>query len=123
MKTLNLTRRHAGKPGAIERAAATLAARCAPTKPSLTMLEAEVLAYVSLRLDPWDGARGRRTCLDDVAVPCGSARGNSRLVSQALQRLVRKGFVDRFPLYNITSAGVAALETTFRWALHTRVQP
>ncbi len=120
MRTLNLQRRWAGRPGAVERAATALRSR-GIGKPPLTLLEAEVLAHVSLRQDPWHGVRGRIVNMDTQAIPSGSARGNSRMVSQALQRLARKGFVDRFPLYNITSAGVAALETTFRWALHIRV--
>lgn len=61
--------------------------------------------------------------MDNRAVPSGSALANSRKVSQALQRLVRKGFVDRFPLYNTTSAGHVALLEMFRWALARRIHP
>lgn len=123
MRTLNLMRRHAGKPGAVARAAVALAARGTPAKAPLTMLEAETLAYVSLRLDPWHGARGKIARLDDMAVPSGSTLGDSRRVSQALQRLVRKGFVDRFPLYNVTSSGQSALRDMFHWALVRRIHP
>lgn len=95
-----------------------------PTKaPPLTMLEAEVLAHVSLRQDPWHGVRGRIVSRDLRAAPSGAALANSRKVSQALQRLTRKGFVDRFPLYNVTSAGDAALLETFQWALARRIHP
>ena len=62
-----------------------------------------------------------------AAWPCpnggGRALANSRKVSQALQRLARKQFVDRFPLYNITVEGQSALLETFRWALAHRVHP
>lgn len=121
MRTLNLIRRHAG--GSVERARSALAARGVPAKAPLTLLEAEVLAHVSLRQDPWHGVRGRRVNMDQRAVPSGSALANSRKVSQALQRLARKGFVERFPLYNITVAGSDALKSTFSWALARRVHP
>ncbi len=118
MRTLNLARRHANKPGAVARAAVALSARGTPPKAPLTLLEAEVLAHVSLRQDPWHGVRrGHTASIEKLAVPAGYAIAGSRSVSQALQRLLRKGFVDRFPLYNITTAGSAALLETFRWAL------
>ncbi len=119
-RTLNLARRHANKPGAIERAAAALRARGAPAKSPLTLLEAKVLAHVSLRQDPWDGVRGRKRSLD---VPRDSSHVGSRKVSQALGRLRRKGFVDRFPLYNITPSGESALSETFRFALLHQWRP
>ena len=78
-------------------------------KPPLTLLEAQVLAYVSLRLDPW---RGKAAC-------------GSRTVSQALNRLRGKGYVlARLaePFATISAEGARALEVTFRWALYHRVQ-
>jgi hypothetical protein len=122
VRNLNLIRRHAGKPGAVERAAAALRNR-GVKKPIVTVLEAQVLAHVSLREDPWYGVRGRVVSLDASAVPSGSATGGSRKVSQALSRLCRKGLVDRFPRYNITSDGEEALAHAFRWALYHRIVP
>lgn len=111
MRSLNLERRHANKPGAVERAAAALGARVLPAKPPLTMIEARCAALVSLGLDPWEGRHGN----------------GSRTVSQAVSRLRRKAYLaysfvagqpDR-----LTDQGIAALETTFRWALHQGVRP
>jgi hypothetical protein len=107
VRTLNLALRH----GVIDRAAAALATRGAPTSPPLTLLEAEVLAMVSLGLDPWRGCAGV----------------GSRRVSQAMSRLRRKAFVNYGMLPGEkdwpSPAGDAALLETFRWALARGIHP
>jgi len=114
VKTLNLQRRHAG--GTVEHAAAALRARGAGKAP-LTLLEAEVLARVSLHLDPWRGP-GRTGTWGRTGV-------GSRTVSQALSRLRRKGYIlGRLaaPVATISPEGEHALEITFGWALYNRIQ-
>lgn len=107
MKNLGLTRRHTGKPGAVERAERALECR---GKSPLTMLEAEVLALVSLDCDPYRGW-GDTT--------------RSRTTSQAKQRLRGKGFLvgDARTGEHVTSAGHDALAATWRWALYNRQHP
>lgn len=115
MKNLNLQQRHAG--GTVERAEAALRAR-GTSKPPLTLLEAEVLARVALRLDPWRGPGRTGTW--------GRTGTGSRTVSQALGRLRRKGYIlGRLaaPVATVSPEGEHALEITFRWALYNRVQP
>ncbi len=98
MRTLNLQRRHAGKPGAIERAAEALQRRGAP-KPLLTPIELTVLCRVARDEDPWSGVS-----LHEVTGN-GGIRGGSRIVSQALGRLRRKGMLEEQTPYRLTVAG------------------
>jgi len=88
--TLNLTQRHAGKPGAVERAAEALRKRVTP-KPLLTPLELTVLCRVARNEDPHAGTAGGV---------------GSRRISQALGRLRRKGMLEagQWP-YRLTTAG------------------
>lgn len=62
------------------------------------------MAYLSLGKDPWQlGFNG------------------TRLVSQAVQRCLRKGFMDKeFPYggpLSVTPTGLAALRSTWEWVL------
>lgn len=71
----------------------------------LTALEASTLAALSLKLDPWRGLRWST---------------QSRSVSQAVQRLKRKGYLQGEAWTNqadMTPKGADALETTWRWYL------
>lgn len=90
MINLGRTRRHAGKPGAVERAAKALAKR---GRPRVTELEIGVLVALAHNVDPW------------------TTHGDSRTVSQALARCRRKGLavrtqdLDGYMVDYVTAAG------------------
>lgn len=80
--------------------------------PFLTWREAEVLANVSLGLDPWNGF-------------ANSSR--SRVVSQAMARLKRKGFIEYAyrpgELDMATDRGLAELRRSFECAMRIHYRP
>lgn len=79
-----------------------------------------MLARVSLGLDPWSGTAGQEEALATWRSFHG---GGTRLVSQALGRLRRKGFLRERPGSGITMAGEHALELAFIWAMYHRRRP